>query len=162
MHFNRTPFSTKIPAQLFFVVILAAVLLTSCSDGEMGDIAKDIEAIDWKILPDDLIKAPYFTIDSILYDSISIYKVCSSIHFDSTMVLTGFMFQYWEIPNEVTTIREIVVDTLDFAKQDAFAHKVRITKLKPNSEYQIRGTVTYLIGKDTATVGPPPIAFKTE
>jgi len=112
-------------------------------------------------------------VDSIRYDSVSIYKVSSSIHYydstvvltghyDSTVVLTGFVFHYWENPNDVSTIREVVVDTIDFAKQDPYLHRVRITKLKPNTEYQLRALATYLVGKDTTTIAALPATFKTE
>ena len=103
MHFNRTEFATKTEVRLFFVAILILVfLLSSCSLGDIGDFE-----LDWTICFRQQYKwpavyslpvgnSPTFNMDSILYDSISIYKVCSSIRFDSTIVLTGFAFNYWD------------------------------------------------------------------
>jgi hypothetical protein len=165
MHFNSTQFPdpAKPAVRLFtLVTMVLALLTTSCSEGEIEEVFKDIEASNWTIFPFPIKLVPVFSVDSIRYDSISIYNVSSSIHYDSTVVLTGFVFHYWENPNEVNTIREIVVDTIDFATQGTYVHKVRITKLKPNSEYQIRGMATYLVGKDTTTIGSLPVAFKTE
>ena len=101
--------------------------------------------------------------DSILYDSISIYKVCSSIRFDSTIVLTGFTFNYWETNdlNASTEIRQAVVDTIDFRVSGPYVHKVRITRIKPNTEYQICAMASYLVGKDTTLIASPCITFRT-
>ena len=163
MHFNNTQFPAKPEVRLFSLIILIlAFLTTSCSESEIDGIFDDIEASNWSIFTGPIKLVPFLTVDSIRYDSVSIYKVSSSIHYDSTVVLTGFVFHYWENPNEVSTIREVVVDTIDFAKQDTYLHKVRITKLKPNSEYQLRALATYLVGKDTTTIAALPATFKTE
>src|SRR5688572_3193946 len=105
MHFNRSQFSAKTQIRLFALAILIMVfLLSSCSLGDidMGDFGNDwgsmfSSAYKWpavSTLP--LGNSPTLSMDSILYDSTSVYRVCSSIHFDSTIVLTGFAFNYWE------------------------------------------------------------------
>ena len=163
MHFNNTQFPAKPEVRLFSLIILIlAFLTTSCSESEIDGIFDDIEASNWSVFTGQIKLVTFLTVDSIRYDSVSIYKVSSSIHYDSPVVLTGFVFHYWENPNEVSTIREVVVDTIDFAKQDTYLHKVRITKLKPNSEYQLRALATYLVGKDTTTIAALPATFKTE
>ena len=163
MHFNNTQFPAKPAVRLFSLIILIlAFLTTSCSESEIDGILEDIEASNWSVFTFPIKLVPFLTVDSIRYDSASIYKVYSSIHYDSTVVLTGFVFHYWENPNEVSTIREVVVDTIDFAKQDPYLHRVRITKLKPNTEYQLRALATYLVGKDTTTIAALPATFKTE
>ena len=117
MHFNRTQFAAKTHVRLFALAILILVfLLSSCTIG-------DIDLGAWTIcfrhstsgqphllaLPIQIHQA--LTMDSILYDSISIYKVCSSIRFDSTIVLTGFTFNYWETngQSETNEIRQAIV-----------------------------------------------------
>jgi hypothetical protein len=163
MHFNNTPFPAKPEVPLLsLIVLILAFLTTSCSESEIDGIIDDIEASNWSVFTVPIKLVPFLTVDSIRYDSVSIYKVSASIHYDSTIVLTGFVFHYWENPNEVSTIREVVVDTIDFAKQDPYLHKVRITKLKPHSEYQLRALATYLVGKDTTTIAALPATFKTE
>lgn len=163
MHFNRTQFAATTQVRLFLVVILILVfLLTSCTGSEIDDVLADIEVSHWTIFPGDLLKAPILSIDSIRYDSVSTYRVCSSLMFDSTIVLTGFVFDYWENANEVNRIREVVVDTIDLRVEGPYVHKVMITKLKPNSEYQVRAMVSYLLGKDTTTIGVMPVSFKTD
>ena len=164
MHFNNTQFPAKPAVRLFSLIILIlAFLTTSCNESEIDGILDDLEASHWSLFPFPIKLLPILMVDSIRHDSVSSYKVSSSIHYyDSTVVLTGFVFHYWENPNDVNTIREVVVDTIDFAKQDAYLHKVRITKLKPNREYQLRALLTYLVGKDTMTIAALPAAFKTE
>jgi hypothetical protein len=165
MHFNSTQVAIKTDVRLFILVIsILACLTTSCSENEIDQNLNDLASIDWKLFPNLIAinNGPVFTVDSIRYDSVSIYRVCSSLRFDSTVVLTGFVFQYWENPNEVKTIREIVVDTVDFAKQGDYVHKARITKLKPNSEYQVSAMAMYLAGKDTTKIVALPASFKTE
>ena len=174
MHFNNTQFPAKPAVRLFSLIILIlAFLTTSCNESEIDGILDDLEASHWSLFPFPIKLLPILMVDSIRHDSVSSYKVSSSIHYydstvvltghyDSTVVLTGFVFHYWENPNDVSTIREVVVDTIDFAKQDAYLHKVRITKLKPNREYQLRALATYLVGKDTMTIAALPAAFKTE
>ena len=163
MHFNNTQFPAKPAVRLFSLIILIlAFLTTSCNESEIDGIFEDIEASNWSVFTVPIKLVPFLTVDSIRYDSVSIYKVSTTIHYDSTVVLTGFVFHYWENPNEVSTIREVVVDTIDFAKQDPYLHRVRITKLKPNTEYQLRALATYLVGKDTTTIAALPATFKTE
>ena len=163
MHFNNTQFPAKPAVRLFSLIILIlAFLTTSCNESEIDGILDDLEASHWSLFPFPIKLLPILMVDSIRYDSVSIYKVSTTIHYDSTVVLTGFVFHYWENPNEVSTIREVVVDTIDFAKQDPYLHRVRITKLKPNTEYQLRALATYLVGKDTTTIAALPATFKTE
>jgi len=163
MHFNNTQFPAKPAVRLFSLIILIlAFLTTSCNESEIDGILDDLEASHWSLFPYPIKLLPILMVDSIRYDSVSIYKVSTTIHYDSTVVLTGFVFHYWENPNEVSTIREVVVDTIDFAKQDPYLHRVRITKLKPNTEYQLRALATYLVGKDTTTIAALPATFKTE
>ena len=110
MHFNRTQFATKTLIRLFALAILIVVfLLSSCTDAELDRIIstqyKWPRTIYWMTIKN----SPSFSIDSIRYDSTSIYKVCSSIRFDSTIALAGFTFNYWETGTEmeVSTIHEI-------------------------------------------------------
>ena len=105
MHFNRTQFAAKTLVRLFALAILILVfLLSSCSIGDLGDFDDLGHAFDdmfssqynWPAYSFPVANSPALNMDSILYDSISIYKVCSSIRFDSTIVLTGFTFNYWQ------------------------------------------------------------------
>jgi hypothetical protein len=174
MHFNRTQFAAKTQIRLFALAILILVfLLSSCSIGDLGDFDDVGHAFDgmfssqykWPATTFSFPTAnsPTFSMDSILYDSISIYKVCSSIRFDSTIVLTGFTFNYWPT-NDLTVsteIRQAVVDTIDFRVSGPYVHKMRITKIKGNTEYQICGMASYLVGKDTTLIGSSCITFRT-
>ena len=168
MHFNRTQFAAKTHVRLFALAILILVfLLSSCIDGDIDLELDKIFSSQYKwpatTFGFPIANSPNFTMDSVLYDSISIYKVCSSIRFDSTIVLTGFTFNYWETnaPNESTEIRQVVVDTIDFRVRGPYVHKVRLTKIKSNTEYQVCGMATYLVGKDTTLIASPCISFRT-
>ena len=172
MHFNRTQFAAKTQIRLLALAILILVfLLSSCSIGDidMGDFGRDwgnmfSSQYKWPAVYSFPVgSSPTFSMDSILYDSISIYKVCSSIRFDSTIVLTGFTFNYWPT-NDLTVsteIRQAVVDTIDFRVSGPYVHKMRITKIKGNTEYQICGMASYLVGKDTTLIGSSCITFLT-
>jgi len=173
MHFNRTQFAAKTQTRLFALAILILVfLLSSCSIGDLGDFVKDWDKIlstrsqyQWPATTFGVTikNSPTFSMDSILYDSISIYKVCSSIQFDSTIVLTGFAFNYWETidQSETNKLSQVVVDTIDFRVKGPYVHKVRITKIKQNTEYQICAMASYLVGKDTAAIFSPCTVFRT-
>jgi len=156
MHFNRIEFATKTEVRLFFVAILILVfLLTSCTEGEIEQELDNLFSSEykWSVINFNLPVAhlPTFNMDSIFYDSISIYKVCSSIRFDTTIVLTGFTFNYWPTndPNGATEIRQALVDTIDFRVNGPYVHKVPLTKIKQNTEYQVCGMSSYVVGKDT-------------
>jgi len=164
MHFNRTQFAAKTQIRLFALAILILVfLLSSCSIGDIGDFDDLGHAFDgmfsseykWPASTYSYANSPRFSVDSLLYDSISVYKVCSSIRFDSTIVLTGFTFNYWETngQSETNSIRQVVVDTVDFGVRGPYVHKVRITKIKSNTEYRICGMASYLVGQDTTIMG---------
>ena len=166
MHFNRTQFAAKSHVRLFALAILILVfLLSSCTEGEFERELNNFSKYNWSVinLSFPVAKFPSFNMDSIVYDSISIYKVCSSIRFDSTIVLTGFTFSYWETNNlnASTEIRQSVVDTIDFRVRGPYVHKVRITKIRSNTEYQICGRASYLIGKDTTVIASPCTSFRT-
>jgi hypothetical protein len=171
MHFNRTQFAAKTQIRLFALAILIMVfLLSSCSLGDidMGDFGNDwgnmfSSGYKWpavSTLP--LGNSPTLSMDSILYDSISIYRVCSSIRFDSTIVLTGFAFNYWEThgQSETNKLSQIVVDTLDFTV-GPYVHKARITRIKQNTQYRICAVASYLVGKDTTLMFSPCTDFRT-
>ena len=169
MHFNRTQFAAKTQIRLFALAILILVfLLSSCIEGDIDLELDKIFSTQYKwpatTFSFPIPNSPTFSMDSILYDSISVYKVCSSIKFDSTIVLTGFTFNYWETngQSESTEIRQVVVDTVDFRVRRPYIHKVKISKIKPNTEYQICGMASYLVGKDTTLIGSPCISFRTE
>jgi hypothetical protein len=172
MHFNRTEFAAKTHTRLFALAILILVfLLSSCSIGnidvnDFGHAFDNIFSSQYKwpaIYGLPVGNSPTFSMDSILYDSISIYKVCSSIRFDSTIVLTGFTFNYWPTNdlNGSTEIRQGIVDTIDFRVSGPYVHKVRITRIKQKTEYQICGMASYLVGKDTTLIASPCITFLT-
>ena len=174
MHFNRTEFAAKTQTRLFALAILILLfLLSSCSIGDLGDFDDLGHAFDgmfssqykWPATTYGFPAAnsPTFSLDSILYDSTSIYKVCSSIRFDSTIVLTGFTFNYLETNdhNASTEIRQALVDTIDFRVSGPYVHKMRITKIKQKTEYQICGLASYLVGKDTTLIASPCVTFRT-
>lgn len=170
MHFNRTQFAAKTLIRLFALAILILVfLLSSCSIDDIGDLD-----LDWKNMFSSQYKwpavytlpvgnSPTFKMDSILYDSISIYKVCSSIRFDSIIVLTGFAFNYWETngQSETNKISQVVVDTVDFRVHGPYVYKARITRIQPNTEYRICAMASYLVGKDTTLMFSPCTDFRT-
>jgi len=169
MHFNRTQFATKGHVRLFALAILILVfLLSSCIEGDIDLELDKIFSTQYKwpatTFSFPIANYPTFNMDSILYDSISVYRICSSIRFDSTIVLTGFSFNYWETNGQIesTAIRQVVVDTVDFRVRGPYVHKVRITKIKRNTEYQICGLASYLVGKDTTLIGSPCISFRTQ
>ena len=168
MHFNRAQFAAKTEVRLLFVVILILTfLLSSCVDDiDLGGLNNIFTTqYKWSIPARTFIhKTPSFRMDSILYDSISIYKVYSSIRFDSTVSLTGIVLNYWETGKEFEgrEVKQVVVDTLDFSSRSAYFYKVRITNLKPKSEYQICGWATYLLGIDTTIMQAPCKYFLTE
>ena len=166
MHFNRTQFAANVFVRLFAIAILIlAFLLSSCVDdidlSKIFSAQYHVPGINFEF---PLGNSPSFSLDSVRYDSISIYRVCSSIRFDSTIVLTGFTFNYCEENKqvEINRIRQILVDTLDFAVTEAYHYKVRIAKMKGNTSYQICGVANYLVGKDTTFIASPCITFRTE
>jgi hypothetical protein len=83
--------------------------MTSCTDGEIEQELDNLflSQYQWSVInfTFPVANSPTFNIDSILYDSISIYKVCSSIRFDSTIVLTGFTFNYGETNGQVNQLK---------------------------------------------------------
>jgi hypothetical protein len=164
MHFNRTEFATKSHVRLLALAILILVfLLSSCVDADFDGL-NNIFSTRYSVTPTvGSPIPPRFTVDSIVYDSISIYKVCSSIRFDSTIVLTGLTIHYWETngQNKPLEVRQDVIDTIDFRVYGPYVHKARITKIKGNTEYQVYGMVSYLLGKDTRLVPSPSISFRT-
>jgi hypothetical protein len=165
MHFNRTQFATKRPVRLFALAILILVfLLSSCIDVDFDELA-NIFSTPYTVAPTFSlpINSPRFTVDSIVYDSVSIYRVCSSIRSDSTIVLTGFTIHYWETngQSKPLEVRQDVVDTIDFRVHGPYVHKARITKIKGNTEYQVYGMASYLLGKDTTLVPSPSTSFRT-
>jgi hypothetical protein len=176
MHFNRTQFAAKTQTRLFALAILILVfLLSSCSIGDLGDLDDLGHAFDGMfssafkgpsssgiyIFPGG--NSPTLSLDSILYDSTSIYKVCSSIQFDSTIVLTGFTFNYLETNdlNASSEIKQAVVDTIDFRVSGPYVHKIRITEIEPTTEYRICAMASYLMGKDTMLIASPCVTFRT-
>lgn len=174
MHFNRTQFAAKTHIRLFALAILILVfLLSSCSIGDLGDLDDLSHAFDgmfsseykWPATTSTwwTSNSPSLSMDSILYDSISVYRVCSSIRFDSTIVLTGFAFKYWETngQSETNKVSQAVVDTVDFRVNGPYLHRIRITKIKPNTEYQICAMASYLVGKDTTFIASPCLSFRT-
>jgi len=173
MHFNRTEFAAKTHIRLFALAILILVfLLSSCSIGDLGNIENLGHAFDGMFSSQykwpatyglGVGNSPTFTMDSILYDSISIYKVCSSIQFDSIIVLTGFAFNYWDTngQSETNKISQVVVDTVDFRVDGPYVHKARITRIQPNTEYRICATASYLVGKDTTLMFSSCTVFRT-
>ena len=172
MHFNRTQFAAKTQIRLFALAILILVfLLSSCSIGDidMGDFGRDwgnmfSSQYKWPAVYSFPVgSSPTFSMDSILYDSISIYKVCSSIHFDSVIVLTGFAFNYWETngQSESNRLTQVVVDTVDLKVNGPYVHKVKITKVKQKTEYRICAVASYLVGRDTTLMFSPCTDFRT-
>ena len=166
MHFNRTQFATKRYVRLFALAILILVfLLSSCTVGDFDDLGNIFSTqYRWAAPPFSLpINSPRFTVDSIVYDSVSTYRVCSSIRSDSTIVLTGFTIHYWDTngQSKPLEVRQDVVDTIDFRVHGPYVHKARITKIKGNTEYQVYGMASYLLGKDTTLVPSPSTSFRT-
>ena len=141
MHFSRTQLAAKTHVRLFALAILILVfLLSSCvEDIDLGNLGLDLEKIfsEQYNFSVTVGNSSSFSIDSIGYDSISIYKVCSHIEFDSVIALTGFVFNCMEADNqnEVITVKEQVVDTLDFRTNAIYHYNTRIKTLK-----QIRPT----------------------
>ena len=165
MHFSRTQFAAKTHIRLFALAILIMVfLLSSCIDADFDELT-NIFSPRYRVIQTvgSPVSSPRFTVDSIVYDSISVYKVCSSIRFDSTIVLTGFTIHYWETngQNKPLEVRQDLIDTIDFRVHGPYVHKARITKIKGNAEYQVYGMASYLLGKDTTWVPSPSISFRT-
>jgi hypothetical protein len=165
MNYNRTHLASTTPVRLVLLAVLILVfLLTSCgdTDSELDKVAKEIEDSNFTLFPNLKIKIPVLSTDSVRIDSVSVYNAYSSIRFDSAMVLTGFVFNYWEDQNAGYSVRETIVDTLNFALHPLYVHNVKLGKLKANSEYQVYAKATYMVKKDTVTIEAAPFVFKTK
>jgi hypothetical protein len=148
MHFNRTQFAGKRHMRLFSLTTLILIfLLSSCIDADFNALANISLPRYWVGSP---ISSPRFTEDSIVYDSMPVYKVCSSVRFDPTTVLTAFPIHYRETngQNKPLELRQDLIDTIDFKVHGPYVHKARITKITGNTEYHVSGVASSLSGKD--------------
>jgi len=173
MHFNRTQFAAKTQIRLFALAILILVfLLSSCTgDIDLEDFSLALEKMfdtqyHWPATNLGTIynNARAFSIDSIGYDSVSVYKVFSHVQFDSLIVLTGLVFHCLETDNqnEVTIVEDPMVDTLNFDANDIYHYKTRIKTLKANTSYMIYGRARFMIGKDTMETFDSFVSYKTQ
>lgn len=165
MHFNRTQLAAKTHVRLFALAILMFLLSSCIEEIDLGTLTLDLEKIfsEQYNFSVPVGNSPSFSVDSIGYDSISIYKISSHIEFDSVIALTGFVFNCMEVDNqnEVMTVKEQVVDTLDFKVNGIYHYKTRIKALKTNTSYMIYGRARFLIGKDTMDTFTSFISYRT-
>jgi hypothetical protein len=159
MHFNRTQFAGKRHMRLFSLTTLILIfLLSSCIDADFNALANISLPRYWVGSP---ISSPRFTEDSIVYDSMPVYKVCSSVRFDPTTVLTAFPIHYRETngQNKPLELRQDLIDTIDFKVHGPYVHKARITKITGNTEYHAPEWQAHYQERITSLVPSPGISF---
>ena len=172
MHFNRTEFAAKTQIRLLALALLILMfLLSSCTE----DI--DLEEFTFALekmfetqyhrpanLGSSYTNAQAFSVDSVGYDSIAVYKVFSHVQFDSVTALTGLVFQCRETDNQNggTLVEHPMGDTSILRGNEIYHYKTRIKTLKANTSYVIYGRARFLVGKDTMDTFLSVISYRTQ